>query len=281
MDPSKKALSFTSLPPEIRNTIYGLLLHLEYSVVIVSPRPRKGSTASYGTKFYYSMSYVAPNGEVKRRSPAQRAPKMFASLIGVNRAIGEEARTSFYGGNRFVVGTGGWGSTLEVNFHVRCFHGELKPADDGEALKAFISRVPHHAIALIQNLELRIFFGREASERDRRLRPCDAADLEAMCRAILKYFIGVEKMVVTEDSIIRGTTKAPLTLTVGPMKALKMLLELKRLKELCFVDEVDADGVQFQCLVDKLQEDRKEERVLIRAAKTRKGDEKVWTVWHV
>lgn len=101
---SIKMATFTSLPPEIRNNIYDLLLHVDHPLTIVSPRKYRKT----------------PNGHVLVTTGRYllRPEKNFASLIRVNKMIGNEARTSFYGGNTWVVGNGPWGCRTEVNLHV-------------------------------------------------------------------------------------------------------------------------------------------------------------------
>ncbi|KAK0104310.1 hypothetical protein ONS96_005396 [Cadophora gregata f. sp. sojae] len=88
----KKYLNFMAFPGEIRNMIYELLLRADEPIEIVSPR-----------------------GPGKRR---KRLGKHFASLMSVCRDIGAEARTTFYGCNKWVVGNGPWGSQQDVNRHV-------------------------------------------------------------------------------------------------------------------------------------------------------------------
>jgi hypothetical protein len=93
---------FTRLPPEIRNSIYELLLVNEHPIPITSPRKKHA---------------------VKKEPPKTN----FARLLRVNKQLNAEAKTVFYSLNSFVVGNGPFGLTTEENLH---------------ALRAFITRVP-------------------------------------------------------------------------------------------------------------------------------------------
>lgn len=90
--PPKKYMDFMKFPPEIRNMIYELLLELGEPIPITSPALGRGS-----------------NRRLKRH---------FTGLFGVSKKIGEEARTTFYSCNTWVVGNGQWGSRRQPNRHV-------------------------------------------------------------------------------------------------------------------------------------------------------------------
>ena len=107
---------FLSLPPEIRNMIYIILLINEISIPIASPHR-------------------------KQRREKRRDRTYFACLLRVNRQINEEAKTIFYGSNTFAIGNGRWGSKEHPNLH---------------GLKKFTARVPKPCIRLIQHIELEV-----------------------------------------------------------------------------------------------------------------------------
>jgi len=75
---------FLSLPPEIRNNVYELLVIKEDPIRVCSPR---------------------------------YAPSSFSVLLRLNKQINTEASTLFYCKNRFILGNGPWGSTSLANAH--------------------------------------------------------------------------------------------------------------------------------------------------------------------
>jgi hypothetical protein len=100
------------LPPEIRNTIYELLVIKNDPILVCSPRRKH-----------------VVNREFTSRS--------FAALLRLNKQINAEASTIFYAKNRFVFGNGTWGSTSVPNAH---------------GLKAFLDRVPKKYLVRIEDV---------------------------------------------------------------------------------------------------------------------------------
>lgn len=88
-----------------------------------------------------------------------------------------------------------------------------------------------------------------------------------MSRIILKYFTGVEKIVVIERGLTSGTLEEA-KLQLGAAKAIQILCSLRKLKEIVFLDEVGlVHG--FQKLVDKVLEGERgvdEKKVVFRIA---------------
>jgi hypothetical protein len=82
--------TFTTIPTEIRNKIYKLVLVRDEAVTISSPRGI-GQTAL-------------------RRTLRKQKYSKAASLLMVNKQINIEAKTVFYGHNTFVVGNTHLGS---------------------------------------------------------------------------------------------------------------------------------------------------------------------------
>lgn len=84
--------TFTTIPPEITNEIYKLILLRDGDLVVTSPQKR-------GKR------------QTKRSPPA-------ASLLRVNKQINAEAKTIFFGYNTFVLGTASCGSTINQTYTV-------------------------------------------------------------------------------------------------------------------------------------------------------------------
>ncbi len=100
--------------------------------------------------------------------------------------------------------------------------------------------------------------------------PADAEELECLSRMILKYFTGVEKIVVVDRDLFRGHSEPPLK-QIGPAKAMLMLCDLRKLREIVFLDE-KGYPVGFQQLVDKIKElkdGKGGEKVVVRLAETK------------
>lgn len=114
--PPQKTFDFLSLPPEIRNTIYELLLIKDEPIYICSP-----------------LRKHAVNRELTSTS--------FSMLLRLNKQINAEASTIFYSKNEFVLGNGAWGSTSLPNAH---------------GLKAFLDRVPNKYLACITEVTVEV-----------------------------------------------------------------------------------------------------------------------------
>ncbi|KAI9051849.1 hypothetical protein LZ554_004110 [Drepanopeziza brunnea f. sp. 'monogermtubi'] len=267
----------TSLPPELRNNIYELLLQVDHPISIVSSRKARKAPESPKSQMMDKFFH---------RTPVQRPEKHFASLIGVCKQIGDEARTTFYGQNKFILGNGPWGSTYEPNSH---------------GLKTFLSRVPHHAVAQIKHLELAIYFTRNdvTPPSQQRMFPNDVSEFERLCKTILKHFTGITKIVVVERRVRKGYGEAGVK--NGPAKAMIMLLRgLKKLEEIVFVRDEhcwmhldpiaralsNKSPVGFKALVGKILEiqgaqgkaGEEEKRVVLRSAETTPTNQSQWSL---
>lgn len=107
---------FWSLPPEIRNMIYALVVIDDKPLRIFSPRRK----------------YVV-NKELTNKN--------FGRLLCVNKQFNAEASAVFYAQNIWVVGNGGWGLTTQTNEH---------------ALKKFTSRASAENKACIKKIIMEI-----------------------------------------------------------------------------------------------------------------------------
>jgi hypothetical protein len=94
MEAHGSMIIFLSLPREVRDMIYYLILARERSNPIVIRSPRRRSA-------------------IQKDRPA----KPVGGILGVNRQIHHEARTVFYSANTFMVGSGPYGSTRDTNLH--------------------------------------------------------------------------------------------------------------------------------------------------------------------
>ena len=107
--------TFTSLPPEIRNMIYSLLLIQDSPISICSPR-----------RWIMNERSTTPTAS-------------FHNLMFVNKQIHAEVYTAFFSLNTFSIGNGDYGSSRETNVH---------------GLKSFIRRVPAQYIRCISRLTI-------------------------------------------------------------------------------------------------------------------------------
>ena len=151
-------MTFTSLPPEIRNMIYSLLLVKNEPITIASPRHRRS------------------------RVNAEFTSDNFARLLRVSKQIHNEASSVFYSVNTFVVGNGDWGSKNKPNLH---------------ALRAFTARVPSRFLACITEIHYTIHL-RWCAASGTSLghfilgTSADASDLHSISRALSKHFTGLK-----------------------------------------------------------------------------------------
>jgi hypothetical protein len=162
--------TLTTLPPELRNEIYDLLLVPEEPILIVCPRKNK-------KKRFWG----------KLKTQAQQRHTNFASLLRVDKQISHEAKTFFYACNTFIIGNGYFGSTRQVN--VRGF-------------QKFIARVPKDCLGLIPRVELDMLM-LAPNDDFRWARAIDCwflkwklDHLEEICDGLLKHFRGLESVSV-------------------------------------------------------------------------------------
>ena len=80
----------------------------------------------------------------------------------------------------------------------------------------------------------------------------NAKDLERLICSMLKYFRGVEKIVVLSSGALYGYDGRLPSPKEGPGKAMTKLFELPDLKQICFLDESGATN--FQIVVEKMLE---------------------------
>lgn len=197
----------TTLPPEIRNIIYDLLLVSDMSFWIVSARKK----------------HMVKN---------QEKHTYFASLLLVNKQINAEAKAIFFSHNKFVIGNGKWGSTTEVNLH---------------GLKQFTCRVPKDCIALIRRVDIDIFTTKYMrtfpyAVGNYHIRKEDVYQVRSMCRKLLKYFKGVESVSIAACELVSYSgdrySYAPGVDLAGEFGAMartvQELLSLPTLKQLHF-----------------------------------------------
>jgi hypothetical protein len=107
-----------SVPPEIRNMIYVLIVKKNEGILVCSPR---------------------------RKQPVKNRPvsENIIPLLLLNKQINNEASAVFYSSNTFIFGNGNWGLRSQTNLH---------------AFKAFVSRVPAKSISRIRKVVIQIHF---------------------------------------------------------------------------------------------------------------------------
>jgi hypothetical protein len=118
--------SLLTLPPEIRDLIYRLLLTQKYPVSVHSPQRR-------------SSLKNARKPKTSLPTQNQRPQEHLDAILRVNKHIHEKTAPIFYSTNRFVVGIGHYGSTESANLN---------------GLKCFMARVPLRYISLIKRVVL-------------------------------------------------------------------------------------------------------------------------------
>lgn len=199
---------FESLAPETRNEIYKLVLADDRPVKITSPHRRK------------------------RRSKSNN----FLALTLLNKALGKDAKATFYSINTFVFGNGRYGSTVQANLH---------------GLKCFIQRVPKECLPLIRKIKLHLFFTELPDSRDPNsnyeMNHLDIKELKAITRAIFKHLKGVQDVLTEPRKLWRD---------LGPVRglgdyagAVKPILVLPALKNIEFKDENYLDWYEMKELV--------------------------------
>jgi hypothetical protein len=202
------------LPPELRNIIYDLLVFQERPVAIATPR-RKNA--------------------VKKTQQESH----FAAILSVNKQTNKEAKTIFFSQNTFLIGNGWWGSTMRANV---------------QALKEFIKRVPKECIALIREIELDIYFKRidVGSGLFYHIHSEELKQLEIICRALTKHFIGLEEVSAAAVQLIARLYRPPrIVFRNNPFygnvelvaKSIKRLLALPSLKKIHFIT-CGAEGME-------------------------------------
>lgn len=167
--------TFMPLPPEIRNMVYSLLLIQDSPIPICSPR-----------RWVMNEDSITPTAS-------------FHNLMLVNKQIHAEVYTVFYSLNTFSIGNGDYGSSRDINIH---------------GLKSFIRRVPAQYIECIPHLRIMVYLRKRYSTPSSNPGPwpylteygigsmSDAIDLQAIGRAVVKHFKGVE--VLSLESCIGG-----------------------------------------------------------------------------
>jgi len=165
-------MTFFSLPLEIRDRIYRLLLIQKFPINIRSPFKRRTATGCRRDK---------------RRPVAPTITNHFGAILQVNKQLHGEATPVFYSANQFAVGIGDYGSSSSSNFH---------------GLKAFLARVPVRYISLIKRVVLTIHLIPE----DRHWFPDqarvfafsgDASDAETISRILITCFTGLQSVLIS------------------------------------------------------------------------------------
>jgi hypothetical protein len=148
---------FTRLPPEIRNSIYELLLVKKGFISISSPRNRR-----------------------KKVRPRTN----FGCLLRVNKQINSEAKTIFFARNTFCVGNGWWGSRGEANLHaLKAFISRVP--------KACIAMITKIEVDMYFHLQRGWVWG-APSQNTFYTNEVYVLELQSVARAVLKYFTSVE-----------------------------------------------------------------------------------------
>ncbi|KAE9367071.1 hypothetical protein N431DRAFT_385248 [Stipitochalara longipes BDJ] len=147
----------TSLPPEIRNNIYDLLIVHDWPIPIASPRKK----------------------HVLRR----QAHSNFACLLRVNKQINLEAKTMFYARNEFIIGNGHWGSTTQAN--VQALKEFIRRVP-----KYCVSHIQNVA------LDIYLVRGYDRPSMYHKIRNEETSQLETISRALVRYFKGLERVTV-------------------------------------------------------------------------------------
>jgi hypothetical protein len=111
--------TFFSLPIELRNIIYSMILISSHNIKICS-LPGK---------------YLWDRGGHKK----PRFRKIFGQLLCVNKQVYKEGSLIFYSKNTFTIGTGPYGSTRIPNLH---------------GLRSFLQRVPWKHTSFINKLKV-------------------------------------------------------------------------------------------------------------------------------
>ncbi|KAH9204195.1 hypothetical protein DL95DRAFT_122359 [Leptodontidium sp. 2 PMI_412] len=160
MEAHGSTITFFSIPREMRDMVYYLVLARERSNPVVIRSPRRTSAIQ-----------------------KERSAKSVGGILGVNRQIHHEASTVLYSANTFMVGSGPYGSSQEANLH---------------GLKAFTTRIPSRYISLVTHIHLVIYlaWGRPSGAYYFASLG-DASDVQASSRALVKHFQGLQSVVVT------------------------------------------------------------------------------------
>ena len=188
--------TFTSIPPELRNMIYEFLLTSEIPFQISSPKSRRQRrcrtteispcSSSTGRTLQYSTRLDQYHRNKITSCPTS-ARANFLHLTLVSRQIRDEACTTFYSLNTFVIGNAHHRSTSRANIH---------------ALRtAFLKRVPARYVACIAHLSihmhLRKAFGTGTPQIEYGIATAsDASDLRYLSRAAVKHFVGLRNATV-------------------------------------------------------------------------------------
>lgn len=145
---------FLSLPPEIRNEIYSLL--------VVSPKP---------------IRICSPRSKHQIKKTIN--PSNFCQLLCVNKQINAESAMMFYAVNTFTIGNGPFGSKSITNLH---------------AFQAFIKRVPANHLGGIRRVDIELFTRRWTRSLNAFCfgTLTDAKDLHSIARTLTKHFKSLE-----------------------------------------------------------------------------------------
>lgn len=159
-------ITFTILPPEIRNMIYHLLLVRDSYIQICSPR-RKSN---------------------KRKSTS-------VGILGVNKQIHDEANAVFYSANAFCVGNRHWGSLREENIHgLKAFIARVPARFISSITRIRIRVGTHWGTWTYVPIYLPILGCWQ-----------DASEVQQISRALLKHFKGLELIEVDWVHGLSGT----------------------------------------------------------------------------
>jgi hypothetical protein len=182
----------------------------------------------------------------------------FLNLLLVNKQTHIEACTVFYSLNTFSIGNGDYGSSRDTNVH---------------GLKSFIRRVPARYIHCISHLKIFFYLRKMYTIPAPNLGPqtyvvnygicstSDASDVQAIARAVVKHFKGVEKLSL--DPCIRGPKRPHYheprlcgKRSIDEIAiAVKLLLKHQKVKELTVTK--DNSRSQLQEAVERVVEETK------------------------
>ena len=163
---SASRITFTTLPPEIRNMIYHLLLARDSYIRICSPR---------------------------RKSNKRKLTSV--GILGVNKQIHDEASAVFYSSNAFCVGNLHWGSLREENIHgLKAFIARV-PAHFISTITRIRIRVGTHWWTWTY---VPIYLPILGCWQD-------VSEVQQINRALLKHFRGLELIEIDWDHGLAGT----------------------------------------------------------------------------
>ena len=199
--------TFISLPLEIREMVYSLLLVYDNPIPIASPCPKH--KCPDGT--YSECNLPSVTRQIKID-----LPKDFANLSRASKQINTEASLVFYSRNAFLVANDLYHSPHFSNVH---------------AIRVFKQRTPPEKMALIRRIEFGMVFSEPGP---------DFNDVHGISRALEKHFHGVESvgLTIAGSYYWYGRYRPPRTDAVQRIaRSVKMLLKLGKLKEIRYYQE--------------------------------------------